>query len=154
MFPPILAPATLPPSFLSLTRFLRRVRRVVRAAQLDMQLTGLRKGLPSLRPCLGHLEAVPRLGVGFRRVLELLVGVEEGEALEGLLFGFGCGRGSGEGGREGGKGVLLLARLAYLVRLFHVGLAPAPLVAHRGGRGGRCVGLCVEGVGLGGSAGR
>jgi hypothetical protein len=46
-----------------------------------------------------------------------------------------------EGGRRG-KGVLL-AR--YLVRLFHVGLAPVPLVAHHGvGEG--CMPVC-DGVG-------
>jgi hypothetical protein len=49
---------------LSLTGFLCGVCRVIRAPKLDMQLTRLGEGLPSLRPCLGHLEAVPRLGVG------------------------------------------------------------------------------------------
>lgn len=68
-----------------LTRLLCRICRVIRAAKFDMQLTCPREGLPSLRPCLGHLEAVSCLGVGFRRVLKLLIGVEEGEALQGLL---------------------------------------------------------------------
>lgn len=91
---PTLAPTPLPPALslplaFSLTRFLCRVRRVICAAKLDMQFTRLGEGLPSLRPCLGHLEAVPRLGVSFRGVLEFLVGVKEGEALQGLFSGMG-----------------------------------------------------------------
>lgn len=43
----------------------------------------------------------------------------------------------GREGREGGGFLHVL--LAYLVGLFHVGLAPAPLIAHHGGGDGCCV---------------
>lgn len=57
-----------------------------------------------------------------------------------------------KGGREGkGEGELFALVMLYLVGLFHVGLAPAPLIAHRWiGEG--TVGVCVAvGVGWGGA---